>query len=107
MSCQTSTWPSQSGAGADADRRHVERLRDARGDRRRHRLEHDREAARLLQRERVVVELLRRRRRAALRLEAAELRRRLRRQADVAHHPDVRVGDRAHARRASGRRLRA
>ena len=36
--------------------------------------------------------------RPALSLEAAELRGGLRRQADVAHDPDVRVGDRAHAR---------
>ena len=41
-------------AGADADRRHGERLRHRARDRRRHRLEHDREAAGVLKRERVV-----------------------------------------------------
>ena len=86
------------GAGADPDRRDGERRGDPRGDRRRHRLEHDREAAGRLERERVVVEPERRVGRAALGAEAAELRRRLRRQADVAHHADVRVRDRADAR---------
>ena len=60
----------------------------------RDRLEHEREAARLLERERVVVERERRRGGAALRPEAAELRRRLRRQPDVADDADVRLGDR-------------
>ena len=69
------------GARADADRRHLERLRDTSRDGSRHRLEHDRERPCLLQRERVVVELLRRVGRASLRLEAAELRRGLRGQA--------------------------
>ena len=62
----------RAGAGADADRRDRQRLGHPRGDRRGHRLEHDREAAGGLQRERVVEQLLRLAGGAALRLEAAE-----------------------------------
>ena len=71
------------GAGADADR-DVQRAGDARGHRRRHALEHEREApassaSASSNRPRLLG-------RAALGLEAAEHRRRLRRQPDVAHH---------------------
>ena len=58
------------------------------------RLEDDREAARLLQRERVVEHLAGARGRAALGAVAAEHRGRLRRQADVAHHRDAGAHDR-------------
>ena len=90
--------PVRVGAGADPDRRHVECLRDPRCDRGGNRLEHDGERACLLQRERVVVQALRGGRGPALSLEAAELRRRLRGQTDVAHHSDVRLGDGTHPR---------
>ena len=52
------------GAGADPDRRDREQLGDPGGDRRRHRLEHEREAAGRLERERVAHELDRLRRRS-------------------------------------------
>ena len=55
-------------------------------------------APRVLQRQRVLEQLQRRIGGAALCAEAAELRRRLRRQPDMRHHADVRLGDRAHAR---------
>ncbi len=71
---------------------------DPRRDRGRHCLEHDGERTCILQRERVLVQLQRRVGGAALCAEAAELRRRLRRQPDVRHHADVRLGDRADAR---------
>ena len=63
----------------------------------RDRLEDDREAARLLQRERVVEHLAGARRGAALGAVAAEHRRRLRRQPDVAHHRHAGAHDRAGA----------
>ena len=49
----TSTCPSQSGPGADADGRHLERRGDLRGKLGRDRLEHDGERAGVLQRERI------------------------------------------------------
>ena len=61
------------------------------------RLEDDREAARLLQRERVVEHLPGARRRPALGAVAAEHRRRLRRQPDVTHDRDAGANDRAGA----------
>ena len=72
--------------------------RDRLGDRGRHGLEHDREAAGLLERERVLVELHGLRGRPALGLEAAEHRRRLRGQPDVAHHGHAGARERANAR---------
>ena len=72
----------------------VTRARNRRG----HGLEHDREAAGRLERERVLDQPLRPLGRPALRLEAAEHGRRLRRQADVAHHRHARADDRARAR---------
>ena len=70
-------------AGADADGGDLELLRDHRGDLRRHRLELEHEAARVLDRERVLEDLHRRLRGAALDLEAAEHRDGVRREADV------------------------
>ena len=73
-----------------------DRVGDQPGDRVGHALEHDREAAGLGERDRVVddrpgrVELL------ALHLEAAERVDRLRREAEVAHHRDLGVEDRLH-----------
>ena len=81
-------------AGADADRRDLELLDDRLGDRRRDRLEDDREAADRLQREGVLAELDRALRGLALGLVAAERGRGLRRQADVAHHRDAGADDR-------------
>ena len=69
------------GAGADPDGRDLELCRHPLGDRGRDGFEHEREAARRLERERVLEQPLRRLRRAPLRLEPAEHRRRLRRQA--------------------------
>ena len=68
------------------------------GHRRRHALEHEREAPGLLERQRVLEQLARLLGRAALGLEAAEHRRRLRRQPDVAHHGDARADKRPHPR---------
>jgi len=82
------------GAGADPDRRHREPARHLRGDRRRHGLEHDREATGCLERARVVDELQRRLRGLALGLEAAQHRRGLRGQPDVPHHRDPGGDDR-------------
>ena len=59
-------------------------------------LEHDREAAGLGERDRVVGERLRGVELLALHLEAAERVDRLRREADVAHHRDLGVEDRVH-----------
>ncbi len=85
------------GAGADADRRHREAAGDLLRDGRRHGLEHDREASGGLERERIGEEADGLVRRPALRLEAAEHRRRLRGQADVTHHRDARADDRRDA----------
>ena len=82
---------------ADPDRRHRQCLGDALGYRGRNGFEHDREAARCFERERVLEELPGLIRRAALRLEAAEHGRRLRGQADMAHYPDARAADRVYA----------
>jgi len=84
-------------AGADPDRRHREPARHFGRDGRRHSLEHDREATGLLERDRVVDQPSCRLRRLALRLEAAEHRRRLRRQANVPHHRNPGTDDCAHA----------
>ena len=52
-SWNTSTWPSVAGPGADADHRDVDLRHDLRRDGAGDRLEDDREAARLLQRQRL------------------------------------------------------
>ena len=97
MSWKTSTCPSQA-APAPIPIVGIGQLGgDAAGDRGRHALEHDREAAGRLERPCVGDELAGLRRRPALGLEAAEHRRRLRRQADVAHHGHAGADDRAHA----------
>ena len=83
-------------AGADPDRRDLEVLRDVRRDRRRHRFQHEREGAGVLQSARVRDEPHRLGGRLALGPEAAERRRRLRRQADVADHRDPGLDDRTH-----------
>ena len=98
-SWRTSTWPSVLAPGADPDDRdlHVahEHVGDVGGDR----LEDDREAARLLERERLVEHGLRALGRAALGAVAAERRGGLRREPDVAHHRDAGAHDRAGALR--------
>jgi len=76
-------------AGADPDRRDRQRLRHQRGDRGGDRLEHDGERTGVLERERIVDEAARRAGAPGLRLEAAELRDALRREADVRHHGDA------------------
>ena len=86
------------GPCADPDRRHRERLGDARGDGNGDGFEHDRKAAGRFERQSVGQELLRFRGRPALCLEPAENRLRLRCQADVPHHADAGGDDRAHAR---------
>ena len=86
------------GAGADPDRRDGEPPRDHRRDRLGHALEHDREASGRLERERVVVEALGVMPLAPLGLVAAEHRRGLGRQPEVAHHRDPRAHDRRGAR---------
>jgi hypothetical protein len=65
----------------------------------RHGLDEDRERARVLEGARVGDEAVHGGGVAALHAVAAQLAERLGRQADVAHHGDARVGDRAHARR--------
>ena len=81
---------------ADPDRGDAQPLGDLRGHRRRNRLEHDREAARRLERTRVVQQAAGLVGGAALCPESAERGGGLRRQADVAHHrhtgPDDRLG---------------
>ena len=88
MSVQTSTWASQPGAGADADGRDAQLLGDPLGEVGGDDLEHDREGAGLLQRERVleqpVAGLA-----AALDPVAAHRVDRLRGQAEVAHDRDA------------------
>src|SRR5437660_4058624 len=86
------------GTRSDPDRRDAQAARDLRGDRRRNRFEHDGEAARGLELERVVDQLPRRLAGLSLRLEAAEHRRGLRREADVTHHGNARAHNRARAR---------
>ena len=83
---------------ADADRRDLELVRHPGGDRLRHRLEDEREAARRFERTRVADESVRPLGRPALRLEAAEHGRRLRRQPQVPHDADPRADDRLRAR---------
>ena len=78
---------------------------DARGHRRRHALEHEREAPGLLEGQRVLEQLPRLLGRAALGLEAAEHRRRLRRQPDVAHHGNARADERPYPREHRPRAL--
>ena len=85
-------------AGADADGGHAEPRRDLGGDGRRHHLQHDGEAARLLERVSVEQELRRRRRRPPLDLVAAEGGERLRREPDVADDGDAGVDGGAHHR---------
>ena len=78
---------------------------DPRRDRRGHRLEHEREAAGGLERTCVGEQRERLLGAAALRLVAAEHRRRLGRQADVAHHRDPGADDRPDAREHRARTL--
>ncbi len=85
------------GPGADSDRRDRQRLGDAGRDGSRDGLEDNREAPRRLERKRVLVELNCLRRIPALRFEAAEHRRGLRRQADVTHHGNSRGRECANA----------
>ena len=73
-----------------------DRLGDHARDRVGNALEHDREAAGVGERDRVVGERLRGVELLALHLEAAERVDRLRREADVAHHRDLGVEDRLH-----------
>ena len=89
--------PVGGGAGADADHGDLDGGHQLLGDRARDRLEDEREAARLLQRERLLGDLRGRGRGAALRLPAAERGRGLRGEADVAHHRDAGADDRARA----------
>ena len=97
------------GAGADADGRDLEAFGDRLRDRCRHALEHQREGAGGLDRQRVVDQLQRGGGGPALRLVAAERGRRLRRQAEVAHHRDAgaRDGQDAVERRAGALHLHA
>ena len=81
-------------AGADADGRDRQLLGDQLGDLRRHRLELEHEAAGVLDRERVLEDLHRGVRRAALDLEAAEHRDGVRRQADVRGGRDAGIDQR-------------
>ena len=83
--------------GADSDRGHGEPAGDLGRDGGRDRFEHDREAARVLERDRVLDQLPGGHRGLALRLEAAEHRRGLGRQTDVPHDRDPRGDDRANA----------
>ncbi len=96
-SWNTSTCPSVAGPApipitGISMRRH-QLVGDGGGDR----LEHEREAARLLQRERLRADLRGRGGGAALGLPAAERGRGLGGEADVAHHGDARGDDRARA----------
>ena len=75
----------------------------ARSDRRRNRLEHQRETAGALERLRFLDQPAPRRRRAALRLVAAEKCRRLWRQPDVTHDWNARVDDGADPRERAAR----
>ena len=83
-------------ARADPDRRDADRLGDHARHRVGHALEHEREATRVRERDRVVGERLRGVELLALHLEAAERVDRLRGEADVAHHRDLGVEDRLH-----------
>jgi hypothetical protein len=85
------------GSRADADRRNSDGAGDPLRDGGRDALEDDREAAGLLERDRVLEQLACLRGRAALGAETAEHRRGLRRQADVAHHRDPCADEREHA----------
>ena len=96
-SWNTRTWPSVAGAGADPDHRHLELRHQRLGHRGGDRLEDDREAAHGLQRQRLLGDLRRPAGGLALGLVAAERGRRLRRQADVAHHRDPGADDRPRA----------
>jgi len=87
--------PVAAGTRADPDRRDLESRGDPRRHGSRHRLQHDSEATGVLQRESLVVQRQRRFGSAPLSPEPTELRRRLRRQPDVAHHADRRLGYRA------------
>ena len=100
-SWKTSTWPSVSGPGADADHGHLDVRHQLFGDGARDRLEDDREAAASLQRQRLGADSRRRARVAPLRLPTAQRGRALRRQADVAHHGDPGLHDRARAAKRS------
>ena len=86
------------GAGADPDRRDLEPPGDLVGHGCRHGLQHQRDAARRLERQRAVDELTGGRGGLALRLETAEEGRGLRGQPDVADHPDAGLHDRAGSR---------
>ncbi len=86
------------GPGADADHRHVDQRHQLLGDGRRNGLEHDREAARLLQRQHLLDDPRGAAGTAALGAVAAQRGRGLGRQADVAHHRDPGLHDRSGAR---------
>ena len=73
-----------------------DRIGDHAGDRVGHALEHDREAAGVGERDRVVDELARGVERLALHLEPADRIHRLGREPEVAHHGDLGVEDRVH-----------
>ena len=88
MSWKTSTWPSQPAPAPMPIVGIVSALRDPLGDGGGHALEHQGEGAGLLDGDRVVVQLDAGVGGPALGLPAAERRRRLRRQAEVAHHRD-------------------
>ena len=94
-------------AGADPDHRDLEALHHDVGDGGWDRLEHDREAAGLLQRDRVTRNLERAFGVATLGAVAAERRGRLRGQADMAHDRDPGVDDRSRPLRRWYRRARA
>jgi hypothetical protein len=87
------------GTGADADHRDLDPRHHGSRQLARHGLEHDREAARVLERESVLDHRHRAVGRAPLRAVAAQRRGRLRREAHVAHHRDAGVHDRLRALR--------
>ena len=83
--------------GADPDHRDLQLRHQRLGDRRRDRLEDDREAADRLQGEGLLGQLRRGLRGPSLRLEPSQGGRGLRRETDVAHHRDPGANDRAGA----------
>ena len=99
MSCQTSTWASVSGPGADADRRDRNLVRDALGHLAGHHLQHHREGTGLGDRAGVGDHLLRGVA-AALHPVPADRVLALRREPDVGHHRDAGRVDRRDLRRA-------
>jgi hypothetical protein len=92
-------------AGPDPDDRDLDALHQRLGHGSRDGLEHEREAARVLERDRVARDLERPLGGAALRLVPAQCGRRLRSEADVAHHGDPGARDRVGARDAGAAAL--